>query len=767
MNGGRFGALAHGLRHLRRAPDLAALRAARSPNELARLALIPAARNLGIAAGFLPADIRAEATAALLACRVLDAYEDLIDRPLASDAVLTAVDYLNGASDTPPPPPHAVAVRDSEAVDLVLAERIHDVRTLLCALPCTGRERVGQMLVDVGRVMARNLDSALPRAAYGEGVLGRVVLYACSLVAEEACTEADLSELAGCIGVTAQLANDLRDGEFALYGAADREELTKAVMLRLLAPALGGFALLDRLGPRTPSRGARVAMAYMTITTAAFLCAAVGAPAPYRRRLRLGTAVLAARSAGCWTTMLQRVRRSTDEAIHRLLDGSLDLSTDPGLTGMSGPAGEMLSLGDPRSMAPSMGPLIVGSTFALVCALPEEPLSGELPATEVRRMMIADHLAFGALERLHPRDTDAMAVLATQFQLAALDGTAPRSLPVISDSTVSSARAPVAPSEQAPFSRKVLKLEHPANVGPLAHIVCWVGLLAFGLLVPAATNWYLAVPLIATLMLLNLSITIGVLHMHTHRPLFVSRRMNRVLDVMCCVPATLTAADMREVHVLNHHRYNDGPGDVTSTQGREQGLRAVWYWIRYGMIVKIHTVRTVFAADASPSQRKHRHQFIIDLTLVFALLLAGWFVVDPTRYVLFYWIPFLVTQVNAGYFAWLTHAPARVFGDDPSKSMNTVGNWLNFFIFNQGYHGVHHRYPGIHWSQIPDKLDFMRQVQPAVIVPYWMTLNSAWRLVMPRGFHDATYGERWKAKLAKRMEQGTVRSRYLPWFAWI
>jgi hypothetical protein len=421
MSRGRLGALAHGLRHLRRAPDLAALRAARSPDELARLALIPAARNLGIAAGFLPADLRAEATAALLACRVLDAYEDLLDRPLASDTVLTAVDYLTGASDTPPPPLHAIAVRDSEAVDLVLAERIRDIRTLLSALRFKGRERVGQMLVDVGSVMARNRDSPLPRAVYSEGVLGRVVLYVCSLVAEDACTEVDLGELAGCIGVTAQLANDLRDGELAPYGAGDREELTRAVMLRLLAPALGGFALLARLGPRTPSSGARVAIAYMTITTASFLCAAVGAPAPYRRRLRLGAAVLAACSPRQWTTMLERVRRAADGAIQRLLDASPDLAAEAGPAAGSGSASEVLSLGDPRSMSPSMGPLIVGTTFALVRALPEEPLTGELPDSQVRRMMIADHLAFGALERLRPRDADAMRALATQFQLTALD----------------------------------------------------------------------------------------------------------------------------------------------------------------------------------------------------------------------------------------------------------------------------------------------------------------------------------------------------------
>jgi fatty acid desaturase len=336
-----------------------------------------------------------------------------------------------------------------------------------------------------------------------------------------------------------------------------------------------------------------------------------------------------------------------------------------------------------------------------------------------------------------------------------------------SNSTAPRTGTPVASSERTPFSRRVLKLEHPANVGPLGHIACWLGLLAVGLLVPAATNWYLAVPLITALAMLNFSVTIGVLHLHTHRPLFVSRRVNRVIDVLCCMPAGLTASEMSEVHILCHHRYNDGPGDVTSTEGRERGLRAVWYWVRYAAVAKSYAVRTVFAANPPPGRRKRRHQFMFDFTLVVALIVGTECVTDTTRFVLFYWIPLLVTQVNSGYFFWLTHAPARAFEDDPSKSMNAVGNWLNFFTFNQGYHSVHHRYPGIHWSQIPDKLGFMRDVEPDVIVPYWVTLNSAWRLVAPNGFLDAIYGARWKAKLDKRIEQGTVRLRFLPWFAWI
>ncbi len=420
MSGAPLGTLIDGLWRLHRTPDSAAMRAARSPDELSRLAVVLAVRNLGIAAGFLPADLRSEATAALLACRVLRAYEDLSARPLAAGAVVTAVDYLNGDTDTPPPPLQAIAVCDSDAVDLVLAERIRDVRELLSELPFEARTGIRRMLADVGQVMALNADSPLPRTAYGEGVLGRVMLYVCSLVAEDACAVADLSELAGCIGTFAQLANDLRDGELAPYGVGDREELTLAVMQHVLAPALGSIALLTRLGPCIHSRGARVALAYMTITTTAFFCAAVGAPAPYRRPVRLAAAVLASVSAARWTTMLKRVRCSVDGAIHRLLDAS------PHPSGRISPAArwgeaDLLALGDLHTMPPAVGPLIVGATFALVETLPGEPLTGELPDFQVRRMMIADHLAFGALERVRPCDSNAVRALATQFQLAALD----------------------------------------------------------------------------------------------------------------------------------------------------------------------------------------------------------------------------------------------------------------------------------------------------------------------------------------------------------
>ena len=108
---------------------------------------------------------------------------------------------------------------------------------------------------------------------------------------------------------------------------------------------------------------------------------------------------------------------------------------------------------------------------------------------------------------------------------------------------------------------------------------------------------------------------------------------------MCCMPALLTAAEMREVHVLNHHRFNDGPGDITSTAGRETGTPAVSYWIRYGSIVKIHSHANVFRrgrVEWPPPAAQPVHP---DSVLVIALVAAAGRFADNTRFLLFYAIP--------------------------------------------------------------------------------------------------------------------------------
>jgi sn-1 stearoyl-lipid 9-desaturase len=312
------------------------------------------------------------------------------------------------------------------------------------------------------------------------------------------------------------------------------------------------------------------------------------------------------------------------------------------------------------------------------------------------------------------------------------------------------------------LAERTLRVEHGANILPLGHLLCYYGLLGWCLSPLGPRTVWLTIPAVVLLTLLNYSATIGVLHMHAHRPLFVVDRLNRLADLACCFPSWLTATEMRAVHVAHHHRYDNGDMDVTSTLGCEVGRRALGYWVRYPWTIKTWSIARVTGADTPSIWRRRGRQMAFDTavatTAVVILTLRA-----PGRMALFYALPLAVTLVTAGYFAWLTHAPAEGRRDG-SDSMNNVSNVLNFFIFNQGYHSVHHRFPGIHWTEIPDKLAYMREVDPDVIVPYWVTLNTAWRLAVPNRFRDPRHGLVWKQRLERRLSEGHCRSKVLPYF---
>jgi fatty acid desaturase len=221
---------------------------------------------------------------------------------------------------------------------------------------------------------------------------------------------------------------------------------------------------------------------------------------------------------------------------------------------------------------------------------------------------------------------------------------------------------------------------------------------------------------------------------------------------------------MKYIHVHLHHRYSDGEGDPTSTKGYRSGWRAVWYWLRYPVVCHRHTLAGLFARDAVPGWRRLRVQYILDTSAVIAVAIVyGYF--DLRGMLLFYVLPMVIVSVNIGYFAWLTHAPAD---DGPiNGSINTTSNLMNLLIHNQGHHAPHHRYPGLHWTQLPDHLDMMKAVDDELIVPYWVTLDSALRILKPRSFRNPNYGRKWKERYTRSVAKGNNRLSFLPYFGWV
>ena len=61
----------------------------------------------------------------------------------------------------------------------------------------------------------------------------------------------------------------------------------------------------------------------------------------------------------------------------------------------------------------------------------------------------------------------------------------------------------------------------------------------------------------------------------------------------------------------------------------------------------------------------------------------------------------------------------------------------------------------------------MLEVSPDYTVPYWVTPESAVRIVAPDQFRAAEFGRGWKKGLQGSLEEGSERSKRLPYFAWI
>ena len=108
---------------------------------------------------------------------------------------------------------------------------------------------------------------------------------------------------------------------------------------------------------------------------------------------------------------------------------------------------------------------------------------------------------------------------------------------------------------------------------------------------------------------------------------------------------------------------------------------------------------------------RNRFWFCISQYVVLVGFLVAVFVIDWQKALLYVFIPQQVSLFVVLIFNYLQH----VHADEESPinhSRNIVGPMMNWFLFNNGLHTVHHENPGLHWSETPaahakiaDKID--------------------------------------------------------------
>jgi phytoene/squalene synthetase len=261
--------------------------------------------NAAIAVSFLRSGDRRECRIAYLACRVLDAFEDLAASPQASAYLLRqAASYLTGRDDRVPETSGLFARTRSDELEIKLLGGLEILRRELDELGADRRDRVDGLVADLADAMAlqtfkHNGDSA-NRLAYAEAVLGRACTYVFELLSITPETPLDIRTL----GLILQNANDLRDLHHDPRPAGQSIADSRwSMLLDIAAYGVCVPGILDQLRFGRWSRP-RGAITYMTATTARFLYRHIGLPVPLMLRFPLFMSFLSALSPWAFDKLL-------------------------------------------------------------------------------------------------------------------------------------------------------------------------------------------------------------------------------------------------------------------------------------------------------------------------------------------------------------------------------------------------------------------------------------------------------------------------------
>lgn len=198
------------------------------------------------------------------------------------------------------------------------------------------------------------------------------------------------------------------------------------------------------------------------------------------------------------------------------------------------------------------------------------------------------------------------------------------------------------------------------------------------------------------LMFLSVSVT-TITHNHNHLRIWKSKAMNRFQDYWLTVLYGFPVFAWIPTHNKNHHKFNNRRGDYTITYrvSEKNNLLTLLTYPTISSYYQQHSIRDYLKT----MWRKRRSEFFWSVSqyLVLATWIGAFLLLDWKKALLYIVAPQQFALFSVLAFNYLQH----VHADEESErnhSRNVDGKIFNFFMFNNGYHTVHHDQPGLHWS---------------------------------------------------------------------
>ncbi|GBG29309.1 Hypothetical Protein FCC1311_025511 [Hondaea fermentalgiana] len=200
-------------------------------------------------------------------------------------------------------------------------------------------------------------------------------------------------------------------------------------------------------------------------------------------------------------------------------------------------------------------------------------------------------------------------------------------------------------------------------------------------------------------------------HNAVHCPIFKQTWKNQIFQTVLSVWFGHCASSYVPGHNLSHHRNLQTNKDVMRTTK----MKFRWNFLN-GLLFMPTILISTSANDAAyfnaqatlkrPIYYQLRFEALVYVS--FQLLVAS---VSPEKWLFVCWLPCLIGKYGIISLNMLQHDGV----DTESKynhSRNFVGPILNYFCFNNGYHGIHHMFPGKHWCLL--KHEHETRVKPHI-----------------------------------------------------
>jgi fatty acid desaturase len=237
-------------------------------------------------------------------------------------------------------------------------------------------------------------------------------------------------------------------------------------------------------------------------------------------------------------------------------------------------------------------------------------------------------------------------------------------------------------------------LKYRADIRTLGFVTTYFGLTA--LLWLSEPVWWLQVPLIITTCFFAWFCAV-ITHNTIHCPIFHKRWANKAFQVVLTQCYGHPVSTFVAGHNLSHHKHTQQAKDVMRTTKMRFQWNALngllfFFWIAPGILRGerqfIKTMRT----------RKPRwfRQLIIEAFFLFGVM-AVLAVIDWKKFLLYWYLPHFWAGWGIVTINLLQHDGCDA-DSEYNHSRNFVGKFFGWWTFNNGFHGVHHMHPTLHWS---------------------------------------------------------------------